>query len=801
MNVIKPSVFFMAFCTLMLEILLIRVFDVILYSNISYMVISCALFSFGLAGVYKTLKPFKKGIEINYLLAILAFLFGIFAIVLFPVINFLPFNFEKFGHQPIKQVFSFGALYLALILPFFFSGLFFATVFSNYPGKIQSLYFWDLTGAAFGCILIIPFIPIIGPGGLLFCVGAFAIAASGLLSKNKKWIIVSFTIGIIIIIIPFFKNGYYEFKEHFNKRNVKEDVKAGKVEFTRWDPVAKIYVINEDKWKQVEYDGGDQSSTIYPFDGNFKKLRSTLPDSIYGNFWNRGVLASHFLKKDTHAKVLIVGSAAGQEVKAALTYNAGSIDAVEMVGTVVNLGLKRYAKYNGGIFLHPNVKTYIEEGRRFLSGNNKIYDIIQIFSNQTTSSLTSGNGALQTRYLQTSEAYKEYYKHLNNNGILHINLHVYPKMITTAALAWKELGRKNFRSHVVVFEREGEVDNLPTLLIKMSPWARAEIDTLKTFFSKKSDTKFVYNIVENPYDKKHSFLSDDFYSGNLNNKFLKNIPYRVDPLTDNSPYYDFIRKYIKRLKTDSTHYVNFSTASLLNDELTARKSIPMDLIHLIVVGLVSLLAAFIFILLPLKFSSIGKSGEWQNRNSILIYFSALGAGFITIELILIQIFMLLIGNPLYTYVTVLFVLLLSAGIGSITSKKLKINPIKRWYLPFLGILILGIVILLIYPIIFNIFLSYGRFVRIIISVLMIFPLGFFLGMPFPLGILSLEKQPPSAIAWAWGLNGFFTVVGGLLTVIISALFGFWETILIALFIYLTAFFIYSKIRVVYLAMN
>ena len=173
MNLIKPAVFSLAFCTLMLEVLLMRVFDVILFDNISYMIISCALFSFGLAGVYATLKPFKKEIKVNYLLSGRAFLFGIFSIILLPVMNVLPFNFELIGQQPIKQFFSFGVLYVVLILPFFFSGLFFATVFSSYAGKIQSLYFFDLTGAALGSIIIIPLIPILGPGGLLMCVGAF----------------------------------------------------------------------------------------------------------------------------------------------------------------------------------------------------------------------------------------------------------------------------------------------------------------------------------------------------------------------------------------------------------------------------------------------------------------------------------------------------------------------------------------------------------------------------------------------------------------------------------------------------
>ncbi len=438
-----------------------------------------------------------------------------------------------------------------------------------------------------------------------------------------------------------------------------------------------------------------------------------------------------FFKKDTDAKVLIIGSAAGQEVKAALAYNAGSIDAVEMVGTVVNLGLNKYAKYNGNIFLHPNIKTYIDEGRRFLSGNNKKYDIIQIFSNHTTSSLASGSGAMEANYLHTYQAYQEYFKHLKGNGILHINHHIYPKIITTLALAWKSMGRRNFRDHVVVFEREGLMDNLPTILVKMNPWTKKEVDSLKKFFSTKPNSRFVFSIAENPFDKQHSFLSDDFYSGKLKTDFLEKIPYRVIPLTDNKPYFDFLRKNIRRLETDSMHYVNFSTAGLLNSRLTARKSIPLDIIHIIVVGLVSIIAAFLFILIPLKFSSLGKSGKWPNKYYYLAYFSALGSGFIIIELILIQIFMLFIGTPLYTYTSVLFILLLSAGIGSISSQKLNINPSRKWYLPFLGIFIWGIILLLIYPYIFNLFLSYVILIRILISIIFNFPIRVFLRNAFP----------------------------------------------------------------------
>ncbi len=85
---------------------------------------------------------------------------------------------------------------------------------------------------------------------------------------------------------------------------------------------------------------------------------------------------------------------------------------------------------------------------------------------------------MATTYLQTAEAYEEFFSHLKPDGILHINHHIYPRMVTTAAKGWKNMGRTNFRAHVLVFQaRDGVQDNLPTLLIRMRPWTREEVDS------------------------------------------------------------------------------------------------------------------------------------------------------------------------------------------------------------------------------------------------------------------------------------------------------------------------------------
>jgi hypothetical protein len=212
-----------------------------------------------------------------------------------------------------------------------------------------------------------------------------------------------------------------------------------------------------------------------------------------------------------------------------------------------------------------------------------------------------------------------------------------------------------------------------------------------------------------------------------------------------------------------------------------------------VIALLGIMFAVVLVLVPLKFSKAGRL-KWPGRLSSLAYFGCLGFGFILIELMLIQLFMRLLGYPLLAYTTVIFAILLSAGIGSMSAEWLRIEPTRRWFIPFFGILISGVTLLMLRTPLFGFLLAESTAQRILATLLMIFPLGFFMGMPFPLGILHLQKFPPGAIAWAWGINGLFTVFGGGLAGLISMFLGFKVVFLIAMGVYLMALVAFARAR-------
>jgi predicted membrane-bound spermidine synthase len=803
------GIFLVALITLMTELTLIRVFDVIQNPNLGYMTITCALFSFGLAGICVVLKPGLLRGNTQELLSVCALLLALSLIVIRPIMNAAPFNFREIVNQPLTQITAFSIIYITLVVPFFLSGLIVTILISVYAEKIRSLYFWDLTGAALGSVILIPFLPSIGPGGLLLCAAALSLFASGLWSTWRWWSVVTIIGTMVLLFVPFaHAPNHFEFEQHFEKRGVKAAKAAGKIEFTRWDPIAKIDVlpleengtgVSERTPKHITYDGGAQSTIVYPFDGDYRKLRHDIEsrdlEVFKKNFWSLGHLVSQFLKRDSHQKVMIIGSAGGQEVKAALMYGADHVDAVEMVPTVVELVKDRYATYGGNVLNHPNVRVRIGEARSELRASREKYDVVQIYSNHTTSSIASGSGAVSPAYLQTAEAYREYFEHLTDNGVLHINHYGYPRMVTTAALAWQRMGRTDFQKHVVVFEA-GDVDFLPIFMVKMQPWTAEELHEITTFLATYPNRFHVdYRLVENPLRPEESFLAPDFYRGSFPAELMEPINYRIRPATDDRPYFAFFRKRFGLEKPDPKTFMNPSMAALLNvGVLRARVSfITMDTVHLLVTGAVSIVFAGVFIFLPLGLSDVGKA-RWPRKTSSMVYFACLGSGFIIFELVFIQIFMHFIGSPLYAYSTVIFVLLLAAGVGSHSSRLLRIDAVQRWTWPFLGILLSSTLILITHGAISHFFLGAPLVVRVFVAAVMIFPLGFFLGMPFPLGILALQHQPRGAIAWAWALNGLFTVVGGLASVLMSIALGFRLTLIVAGAIYIVAFWCFARIR-------
>lgn len=797
------GLFLLSLSALLVELLLTRIFDVILVPNLAFLIISCAIFGLGLGGLFNVLRPPPSPDRASSSVGVITLFFAIAVWLLPLLLNVIPFSIDRIGREPLVQLGCFLLLYLVVLTPFFFAGLAVCRIFSGGVRDIHRLYCCDLAGAAVGAAILVPLLPVLGPERLLDLLAVVALIAAALLTASPSRLVFG-TVTVVFLLAPLSLGSRYQsLVLHDNKRDALRAIELGRREFSRWDPVSQITVLDQPAQttspddhgrKHVAYDGGTQSSDFFPFDGDFAALRRDLPHKLAFQFWRRGVLASHYLRRDTGHTALIIGSAGGQETKAALLYGASRVDAVEMVGTMVDLATHRYAAYIGHLFEHPGVRVHVGEGRSFLRASQSRYDVIQIFSNYTSSSVASGSGALSPTYLLTTDAFTEYFTHLTPDGILHINHLAYPRIITTAAAAWRELGRTNFRAHVLVFESTDttEPDLLPTVLIKMAPWTAAEVADARQFFAAPVDHESTYRAVENPFDPMHSFLSDVFFTGVLPPSLLATAPYDPRPVTDARPFFQFMRRFPRPVAPSKAAGLNASTAAVLNEQLRGGW-LPMDWVHLIIASAASVFYGFLFVLVPMLISPVGRQ-PWTGKAPTLVYFSLLGLAFIALELVFIQLFMKLIGYPVYAVTTVITVMLAGAALGSMTSRRITGDDATRWWVPFAGILVVGVLFCAAYVPVSRSFLASPMPVRIVAAAALLLPLAFFMGMPFPLGMRVLEGKPEGAVAWAWSMNGLCTTAGSVATAGASLWLGFFDTALAALGLYALAWVSFAVLR-------
>lgn len=796
------AVFLMALTSLATEVLLTRIFDVLLWHNLSFMVISCAVFGLGLGGLRDVVAPpSRSGLDNNGLHRVaLAFAVSVWAIPV--LLNAIPFSVDRAAREPIAQLGWFLLLYLVVLAPFFFMGWCVCRIFSLAPRNIQRLYSVDLAGAALGTLVLFPLLQPVGPERLLLCGALVSVVAAILLAPTVRSARAAAAIGLFLAVTPTLLGGrYLTLSLHDDKRETRSEVADGRLEVSTWDPLSQIAVLDapartdapaDRGRKHVSYDGGSQTSNFFPFDGDFAGLRNDLPRQLMFQFWRRGVLAAHYLRRDTGYRALIIGSAGGQETKAALMYGAKEIDAVEMVGTLVRLASGRYAGYIGRLFEQPGVALHVAEGRSFLRASEKRYDVIQIFSNYTTSSIADGSGALTPAYLVTTDAFAEYFAHLTPDGILQINHLFYPRIIATAAAAWQAEGRGEFRPHVAVLHYADEPDFLPTILVKMAPWTPAQLADLQAFFAFPAVREARYRLVENPLDPAASFLPDTFYSGRAGAAGRDATPYDVRPATDDRPFLRMLRRSARPLHPDPRTGVDVTTAFALNSRLY-KGWLPKDWLHLIGAAAASLFYGLIFVLVPMTCSNAGRA-RGARPAAVLVYFSILGFAFMTFELVFIQVFTKLIGYPLYALATVITVMLIAAALGSLSSRRIAGADGRRWRGVFVGLLASGLIMWLLYPGVSSRLMTAPLPLRIAATAALIGPLAFFMGMPFPLGLLELANRPRGAVAWAWSMNGLFTTIGGITSALLSLWFGFRVTLLIGLGLYAAAAVAFAWVR-------
>ena len=757
------GIFTIAAATLLLEVAFTRLFSVIFFNPLVFLIISTALFGFGLSGVLLSIFPRLSRYNLDKMLWGLSLAFSLSVIAALKVVVGIPIEYRSIWEGEPRQIFYVLVHYLFLTLPFLFSGMVVALLLSKLPQKVSKLYFFDLIGAGLGCFLVLPLVPLLGGQGailgaaLLGLVGGFVFSLR--LGKISSFISLLLLVGVAFLL-PGAERHFSLPIRHIFKEKHGDFYQAPRrpIETTRWSALSRIDVIDIHPYKLIYIDGGSNVSFMIPFQGgDFSRLKPRIN-------WR----SMPYLLKEK-PEVLVIGPAGGEEVLCALSLGAKKVIGVELDPAITHLVTHEYRQFIGNIYNNPRVELITDEGRSYVRRSKEKFDIIHQIHSVSPIAIASGAMNLSETYLLTVEAINDYLDHLKEDGILAINRWGVVRMVSLAVRALEERGVANPGDHIVVLEglRSGTTSGF---FLKNSPFTPEELEIFRRYAP-----PLRYSLVYSPDRKRENELYYSLIDPTLREKLFAHREVNLQPVSDDKPFFN--------------HFLRFGKLKLTSPELLDKGMAVVqehasvgDIILFVVLGEVSVLS-LIFIFLPLYF--FNRTGlRSPYKGSFLLYFCCLGLGFILVEISLIQKFVLFMGHPLYSITTVLFSLLVFAGIGSYLSGRFRRPPQRALKTIIPGIGGLVILLLLLSPPLFNRFLGVATPLRFIISLLMLAPLGLLMGMPFPLGIQMVNRHSPKLIPWVWGVNGYFTVMGSILSVIFALCFGFRFVLITASCIYL-----------------
>jgi hypothetical protein len=484
-------------------------------------------------------------------------------------------------------------------------------------------------------------------------------------------------------------------------------------------------------------------------------------------------------------RVLVMEPGGGLGVLMALTLGSGKVDVVYEDPVLYQMVSERYGSFVGGILGDPRVEAAVMNTRSFLRQTGRLYGAIQYSPLSNQGAASTGLRGLQENYMFTLEAIVDAWNHLAPEGILSITQYLLPpprQEIRLVRLVLEALARMEVpdpQKHLAIIRTWGTF----SLLLKRSPFEEEEIRWVEAFCERERfDTVYYPGMTQARANRYNRFphplyyeMVRDLLSEGDRDRFEGEYLFDLRPVTDDNPF------FFNFFRIDRIQPLYRAMRGKWQPLVEGGYLVPVVLIQ-------SAIASALLIFTPLVFRRRGgPPGRKRFRLTILAYFAFLGLGYMFVEIVLIQKLILFLNHPVYAMATVISGLLLASGLGSYLSQSVTGERLRTvlGIAPFaVGFLVWAYLRFI--PFFVDRFLGLSLGYREAVILVSLFPLGFLMGIPFPLGIRFLKESDPTTIPWAWCANGCFSVMGAVLSVVLALGIGFSRVLLTAGAIYVVA---------------
>jgi len=770
------------------QLSLMQLISIVQWHHFAYMIISIALMGFGASGTVLALARKNLLRHEPKLVPLLFIASGLLMVVVFQISRLELLRFDVFvmfggGGGFWKLVFN----YLLFSLPFFLGALAIGIIFISKSKEIGSYYFSNLLGSGMGGLLALFLISWLSPKAIPVVIGCYAIV-SGLIVAQKNVLklviptsLLAFSLSIIVASRPF--------ELHLSEyKAIEQALNLPEAKVTHQFPSVHGLV-------EVVHSPAQRFSPAVSFNYT-REIQGGYAVFVNGDYYGHVINHSdfdqdHILNFSTlnlpyvvsnPEKVLILNAGAATNVSHAVGNGARQVDAVIPNRTISQLLKTELHDASGGILSRPEVRVHNVEPRNFLWNNKATqYDLI-VLPIQEGFGGTSGLGALREEFGLTTEAFEQMVNSLSPQGMISISTWTdYPprtslRIPATLIKAARGLSPDHPEKHIAAIRSWGTI----TFVLKREPFNQNQIEKIRGFCNEMLFDPLLLPGLE-PHERQYYNIVDDTTFFDLLDRVVVSdtsvfaeYAFNISPATDNKPYFN---RYLKLGRFE--HLLETFGADQL-------PFLELGYLTLLVTLVQALVLAFILIILPLFFLKKSKLG----KGSTLLYFGAIGLGYMFAEIILIQRFILYFGAPVYSVVAVISTMLVSSGLGSFFSKRVNADHKSLFKVGSTVAAILLLLVLFLQPILQG-SISAPIPVKVAIGLLVIGIPAFVMGFMFPLGVRLLDRYDSSQIPWAWGINGCLSVTSTSLATLLAVEKGFNAVILIAVVAYLIAAIAFS----------
>ena len=789
------AVFIISMSVLAYEVMLMRIFSVTHWHHLAYMVISVALLGFGASGTFLSLFQKTARKHADFFLVLFSLLFSVSLALCLWVSQFIPFNLFvliRDWHQFLHLL----LYYLVFFVPFVFGAACIGIAFLKFDRHIPRLYGANLLGSGAGALAVIALLYLLKPTSAVRAISIASLIAPVLAGTNLRRLRLAVIVpcalaGIGVALLPLTLS-----ISQYKALSIIRGSVGTKILRTEWSPLSRIDVVDS---PAIKFDPAPGLS--FAFQGEIPPVRGIVIDADAVTVMTHvgdTIQNARYLDHTSQAlpyhlianpKVAILGAGGGSGVLLALLHEGKSISAVELDPTIIRLVKEEYKEFCGGIYSLPQVKLITADGRGFIESSRDRFDMIEIALIGSFGASAGGIYALSENYLHTVDAFKSYFEHLTSGGILSVTHWIqFPprdnfKTFATAVEALEGVGIPDPGEHLA-FIRSWKTG---TLLVKKSPFTEKEKQIVREFCEERSFDLAYLPGMSRDETNRFSILSDPRRPGisqplyhdacmallaGDRERLYRDYLFDIRPATDNRPYF--------------FHFFKWKSLPQLL-KIMGRQWAPWGYVLLIATLVQAALASVVLIIVPLFFLRTRTPAARKTRR--LLYFLCLGLAFMFVEMSSIQKFVLFLRHPIYSTTVVIASFLVFSGFGSLSAKRFMEGANRkaaRRLIPFVAIVVISLLYLATIGKVFSVLSGLPIAGRIIASIVLLAPLAFFMGMPFPSGLQNVSDRSPTLVPWCWGINGCASVLSTVLATTLAMSLGFGLVMVAAAVLYLIA---------------